>query len=618
MADSDDSSLQRRSFLAIAGGTSAAALAGCTDLFDDDEEPEGWETWDHPDNVQKAQDAWETIEQNTGPTEEEQDARAEAHVEIEEARRDDMIILPFYHGLEERFILPEVDIEPFGSLGEHRQRFDEVEIEDSDRTDSDTLELINSGMSTLDPIESTDTASGIVINQVYENLTQYENGEIEGLQGQLAEDWDISDDGETYTFHLKEDVEFHNGEELTADDFVYSFRRLAESDNSQRASFMLNSENLAIEYDEDEDGGVVPDSIGVEAEDDHTLVVELREATPAALDILAYDAFAAIPEGYVGDIEGYDGEMDQEDFSTEEMIGTGPFEFVEWTSGEDVEVERFDDYYEGAASIETVHWEIVESDSTVNTRIEEGNVDVFTIPIPFYEPDKVEVDDTDDLGRELGTYDHDNLGEIDYVSVGTLSTYYIGFNARHVPLPVREAVAHVTDHESFIEDIFKGRGVPAFSFTPPSMWEEEFGDVTSYDDFAENFPYSKNDDDRDAAEEVLEEAGYTDDDPFEVTMTTYDDEAFQEFGRSVRDRLEGIGVDMDLRETEFNILIGDGEDGDLEIFTLGWIWSWNDPIYGHFGFEPENTDTSLIPTEADGYYLDWQKAAEGVVEDENE
>lgn len=617
--NSENGSVGRRSFLAVAGGTSTAALAGCSDILDvfDDEEEEdpNWETWDHPDNVQKAQDAWEDIEANAGPTEGEAQARAQAHVEIEEARRDDMILLPFYHGFDERFSLPEVDIEPFGGLGTHRQQYNEVEIENDD-----TLNLINSTVSTLDPIQSTDTASGVVINQVYENLTHYRNGELGGLEGQLAEDWVISEDGRTITFDLKQNVEYHEGEELTAEDFVFAFRRLAESENSERASFILNSENLAIEHEVDEEDGVgprnvVPESIGVEAVDDHTLELELAEATPAALEILAYDAFGAIPEGYVGDIEGYDGEVDQGDFSSEVMNGTGPFQLVEWTTGEEVELERFDDYHGSVANVETVEWQILEDDSAIETVINEGNADVFGIPTPFYDPDLVDAEE-DELGRQVGTYDHEELGEIDYTGVATLSVYYIGFNARHVPLPVREAFAYVTDHEQFIDDIFKGRGEDAFSFIPPQMWREELEDVTPYDEFADNFPYAKNDSDRDAAAEVLEEAGYTDDDPFEVTFTTYEDEAFQEFGREVRDRLEGIGVEVELDETEFSILIGDGQDGELEAYTLGWIWSWNDPIYGHFGFEPANTDTSLMPGEADGYYLDWEKAEIGVVEDE--
>src|SRR6056297_2940029 len=93
------------------------------------------------------------------------------------------------------------------------------------------LRLINSTMTTLDPIKSTDTAGGRVIQQVFDSLMNYPNGEIE-VENQLASGHEVSDDYKTYTFSLKEGATFHNGDEVTAQDLVYSWERLAQSSNS--------------------------------------------------------------------------------------------------------------------------------------------------------------------------------------------------------------------------------------------------------------------------------------------------------------------------------------------------------------------------------------------------
>lgn len=105
---------------------------------------------------------------------------------------------------------------------------------------SNTLQLINSTISTLDPVAADDTASGVVIQQMFDGLTNYPNGQIEP-ETLLATDYQVSDDYLTYTFTLKEGVQYHNGDELTAQDIVYSFERLAGSDNSVRQYFILES-----------------------------------------------------------------------------------------------------------------------------------------------------------------------------------------------------------------------------------------------------------------------------------------------------------------------------------------------------------------------------------------
>ena len=612
-----DSSLSRRKFLTATGGTAAAvAVAGCGQgNGNGNGEGNGTDEGDttptetgpvYATEAQKAQASWEKYRNNQAPDQE--DIRTEAFVEIEEAVRDDMALLPLYHRLGERFSYEWADVPKRGSLGGHRQQLQDASVDTSNENkEENVLRNLNSTMSSLDPIQSTDTASGIVIGQMYENLTNYENGISTQLENQLATNVDVSDDLLTYTFTIKEGVPYHKGQELTAADFVYAIRRLAESLNSERSNFVLEElavehETETVEQDGEEFERAAPDSLAVEATGEYELEMTLASPQPFTLDILAYDSFGAIPEGYVGDIEGYDGEVSQEELSTDTANGTGPFELDEWVPEDQARVTRFDDYHGSTAELDAVEFPIIEDDNAVQTAYLERNLDVFEMPTPFYDPEKVDASE-DDQGRQVGTYGElENGDTVDYLGVSELTVFYVAWNLPQVPKAVRQAVAYVTDHQELIDEVFKSRGQPAYSFTPPGMWPEG---TEGYNGWVDEWPYGTNETDRESATQVLEEAGITPDDPFEMTLTTYDSEVFQEFGRLTRDKLDGRGVSLSLETSPFNSLIQRGQNGELAFYSLGWIWSWVSPAYGLFGFEPKNTDTSTMPAETNGYYLDW-------------
>ncbi|MFC6752882.1 ABC transporter substrate-binding protein [Halorubrum tibetense] len=469
--------------------------------------------------------------------------------------------------------------------------------------DTSELNLINSTFDELDPIMSTDTASSAVITQLYENLTAFPNG-VPEIENQLLEEFDVSEDGTTWTFTVRDDVTFHDGSDVTADDVVYSWRRTVESPNTERRSFSLNQPvGLGIDVELDDDGSPEPGTLAVEAVDDQTVELELVGPNPDALDVLAYSSFSIIPEGYVGDIEGYDGEVTHQEFSTEVANGTGPFELDYFDVDEEVRVVRNDDYYGHVAEVPAVHWEIIEDDQAAWTYALEQNADIFEIPTFAYEPDAIDAE-TDDRNREVGTYGPagELNEEVNYIGISELSTFYFGFNASNTDRAVRQAVAYVLDKEQVVEDVFAGRGTPAYSFLPPGIWPTG---ADGYNSFVDDYPYSLGESDLQGAQSVLEDAGFTADDPAEITLTTYVSEVFETAAELIRDLLAGSGVDMELEQSEFSVLQNRGEDGDLEMYTLGWIWSWPAAPYGSFQLEPENTNTSTMPGETDGFYLDW-------------
>jgi peptide/nickel transport system substrate-binding protein len=252
---------------------------------------------------------------------------------------------------------------------------------------------------------------------------------------------------------------------------VYSLRRLAESSNSSNSSFLTGDLNVVRE--ETDNGEVVPESMAIEQTGDYTFTMELEEPFAYALEIMAYSAFSVVPEGIVGDIEGYEGEMSYEEFSLNNPVGSGPFQFVEWNSGNggNFSYDTFDDYHGEPASFDGIDLAILTDTNAIFNRFINGNADTGGIPTSQYDPELVTVEETQGT-TDLGTYGplEQNDVTFQYARVPTINTYYVGFNLEEVPAPVRKAMAYVINREQFVENVFLNRGSPSYHLTPSPIW----------------------------------------------------------------------------------------------------------------------------------------------------
>ena len=475
---------------------------------------------------------------------------------------------------------------------------------DSSSTDSNTLNRIAGTITTFDPIAATDTESGRVIQQVFDTLMNYTNATTV-TSSLLAADYEVSEDFTTYTINLK-DATFHNGDDVTASDLVYSFERLAQSNNSRRAYFILSSigvkhETMTVTEDGEESEVYKPGTLAVTAEDESTLKMELSAPFHATLQMLAYTSFAAVPEGIVGDIKGYEGDLKYETFAKENPVGAGPFQLENYSSGTEISVTSVDDHYRGGANIDSVHWQIIEKDSPSYNYAMNKNADLFQIPTSFYDPSKVSVEEKDKRGRSLGTYGPARNDEtLNYVGVPTISSFYIGFNMEKVPKPVRKAFAYVANQELFVDQVFKGRGQPSYHFTPPSIYP---GGAKEYTSHAKNeYPYGYNESMQEKAVQVMEDAGYGPDNRFEINWTQYESDAWLSMAKILRDRLSSAYIDMKIEQSPFGPLLSRGRKGKLEAYTLGWIADWPAPDNFLQLLNPPQTDTSKS---APVSYINW-------------
>jgi peptide/nickel transport system substrate-binding protein len=410
---------------------------------------------------------FDQIQNNPEKSDAAQKKRDEAAVKMEEGLWESAALIPIYHRVDQAFWYDRVDYEPPGGMGGSRSK---ENISVKSLSGKSRLDKISATFSSLDPIASGNTASGGKIMNMFDAPLNYPNGRTE-VENLLVKDYKINDDLTEYEFTLKQGMQFHGDYgEVTADDMVYSIRRLVESTNSTNTYFPNSVLNIVRETDDD--GNVVPGSTGVEKTGKYSFKISLQSPFTFALSVLAYSAFSVVPEGIVGDIEGYDGEMSWEEFSTN-PVGCGPFEFVNWESGNGGEfsADAFDDYHGQAPAIDGIDAAIITDTTASYNYFLNENADLSGIPTSKYDPNKVDLQETRDDGTEIGKYGPlENDKTVNMAQTPTINTFYVGFNMEEVPKPVRQAMAYVVNREQFVKNVFKGRGAPAYHLDPAQIF----------------------------------------------------------------------------------------------------------------------------------------------------
>jgi peptide/nickel transport system substrate-binding protein len=453
--------------------------------------------------------------------------------------------------------------------------------------DEATLRLINESANTLDPIATVLTTESVKVAQMFDGLVGKPDGSAD-TTNQIAESVDISDDGTVYTFSIRENIVAHNGAEVDANAVVYSWERLAGSSNSTSDYVLLD--DLGVVHETDDEGNYVPGSLGVEAVDDYTVEVELASPYYAGIDIMADSSFVILPEGIVGDIDGYDGEMAYEEF-TSAPVGTGPFEFENWSPDNEASVTAFADYYGDAPSIDRVHWQVIADPNAQFNYAMNRNVDEFPIPNAQYDPGKVTVDETDDIGRQIGSYGPlQNDETVDYLRIAGLSTAFMLFNTNNVIEPARKAVAYVMNHEELAADAYKGRTTPGYHMTPRSLWPG--GPEAAEQHARENYPYGYNESDIESARALMEDAGYTQDDPYEFEIVNTPGSTNSQISQNLRDQLSAANIDLTINTAEFSTLLDREFAGNRDSGLGSWGMAWADPMNVLALLYPPNTRTT--------------------------
>lgn len=317
----------------------------------------------------------------------------------------------------------------------------------------DTLKFsINADIVSLDTHMAKDTVSGIVHYQLYNRLIK--NDGNDGLTADLAESWEFNEDNTQITFKIREGVKFHNGETMTAEDVAFSINRAIAS--SFTSSFSSTMERA-------------------EVKDDTHVVLYMKQAFGPVLQCLSAACMGIVPKAYVE-------EVGDEGFAAS-PVGTGPYKFVEWKSGEKIVLERFDDYYQGKPSIKDLTFLIQADKNTAAIALESEEIDV------LYAPDTADRAQLESL-ENVKFYSGD----------GSVYMWVVAFNNEDEVFSnpkVREAISYAIDRNEMVEGYLGGFGESVEMPIVPSV----FG----FDPSFKNHEL-----DLEKAKALLAEAGYPD------------------------------------------------------------------------------------------------------------
>jgi len=379
----------------------------------------------------------------------------------------------------------------------------EVPAEPPPETPTGTLVRATSTFpNSLDHPQAAERQASTTDWQMYDSLVW--TGEGGTIVPQLAETWEVSDDGTEYTFHLREDVVFHNGEPFNADAVVFNWERVVASDFE-----------YAYHWQE---------PTAVETVDEYTVRVTLEEPNALFLATVA-DNWAMIPPGYFE-------EVGQEGFNAHPM-GTGPFKFVEWAKGDHITMEANMDYWRGMPKIATVIFRPIPESATRVAAIQTGEVDIVTRLSSEEAQSLMGVEDVKIIKYPVA--------RIYYIAFNNLTT---GLDQPTMDAKVRQAMNYAVDVDIIIEALFDGFAEPAAGYV--ASGELGYGAV-------EPFGY-----DPDKAMELLAEAGYPDGFAMDMACPSGAYTHFEEVCEAVAGFLGEVGIDITLEVME------SGQYWDLE------------------------------------------------------
>ncbi len=406
---------------------------------------------------------------------------------------------------------------------------------------------------TLDPAFITSAGDVQLLLQLYAGLKRLDDtGEP---YPSLASGWDISEDGLTYEFVIRDDLEFSDGSPLTAEDVRRSWLRLLDPATAATAPDVLSVIRSAPERL----GGEASEAdVGISAPDDTTLVVELRHPASYFLDIVATPATFVVPRN-----------ADATDSwqTVEEFVGSGPYR-VDGTDDGDLVLRANERYVAGAPPIDEVRW-VSGADGDAATAFADGQLDL--AGVPGWDATWIAYD------RDLGPHLH---------AAEPLVTSYFGFDTTSPPFDdpdVRRAFLLALDRERLVPLAEGASSQAAASLVPPAIWPEGFSPEL--------------DTDPDEARDLLDAAGYADRSDLGTIVVNGSGLGVEPAVETWREVLD---VDITIENMNFGDFLEVLEVRPPQIFTVSWIADYASPhaLYG-----------LLLDTGAASNWGDWRDAA---------
>lgn len=375
------------------------------------------------------------------------------------------------------------------------------------------------------PYGSNDTGTTPITHQMYESLIG-RDANMEMVPG-LATAWEQIDDTH-YRFTLREGVKFHNGSDFTAEDVLYTFER-----------------NTASEATASTIGPV--DIANCEIENDHSIVIALSKPYPAFLNCCTLDIAAIVDKETMEEIG--------EEAYAAAPVGTGPFQFVEWATGDYIEMKANKDWWGGDINFDTLLLRYIPEGSTRAIEAESGGVDIANITV------------SDAPNAESSPETNLQVNRI-------LNTSYVSFNCSIEPfnnVKVRQAISLALDTEAIVKATYQDYSEVAQSFLAPDIWGYAAVD-SEYKGY-----------DVERAKQLLSEAGYPE--GFSCTLVS---NASQTTAEMIQAQLKEIGIEVALNVTDFANWLDAITTGKQQMYLGGWTVPSGDASEAFAAFHSAN------------------------------
>lgn len=392
----------------------------------------------------------------------------------------------------------------------------------------------------LDPAFNKDLYEGIVSGLIFDGLVGFGRGTT--IEPRLASKWEVSPDGRSLTFHLR-DAKFSNGRPVTGADVRYSFTRLLLPATNSGRKWVVDR----IDGADDVVAGRTRELRGIATPDPRTVVITLREPYPAFLTMLAMPSASIIPEGAAG-TDAPDAAFDRA------PVGTGPWVLARWVRDQRLEFAPNPQYWGQAPTLGGVVYQVQLDDTARQRAFEAGTSDIYEVGFAAHD-----------------RWARDPARSAQIKAVQELRTDFLAFMNDKPALAdrrVRQAVAHAVDTRSIFENLQKGRGVPAHGPIPPGIAGYRPDKAPRPHDIAR-------------AKALLDEAGAT-------TLTLdlwYRDEALNaEIARAAKANLAEAGVAVNLVPRDLAALRAGVWQGQPDMYLGSWTLDYPDP------------ENALVPT----------------------
>jgi oligopeptide transport system substrate-binding protein len=413
---------------------------------------------------------------------------------------------------------------------------------DSDNSRADLVILNGAEPESIDPAVITGQLDGRICYALFEGLLHFDR--FGRPQPGIAQSWDLSDDGKVYTFHLRANARWCNGDPVTATDFLKSWKRVLLPETASEYAYLLYHIKNAEPFNE----GTLKDfgTVGLTAIDDRTFRVELEAPVPYFLDLCS---FATLLPVHLPTVDKYGDDWIKPD----KLVNNGPFLLKEWRLNYRIRLQK-----------NPLYWD--SSHVALNT-IDALPIDNSITAYNFY-ASKVA-----DLILDKGLTPPSLIPELknrpDFHAAPFLGNYFIRFNVTRKPLEdvrIRQAFAMAIDRDRIVQKITQAGEPPAYSFTPP-------GTASGYQ------PPKIFGRDVEKARQLLTAAGYPGGKGFPTVTYLYDSKKLNEdIAVEIQNMLsDALGVHIELQKQEWKVYLNSLSRLDYDFARSSWVGDYNDP-----------------------------------------